>query len=182
MRTSFIVLMLLTAFLLGACEKPSPSPSSAPASPGNSDLVESASAPITTRAPGEVLMLDVPYLLQASAEEEGEIYGITRSNVDQPWRTLDGGPVDEQAVATWLGRFAPLEADDRYPDLDPDRVMSDVTHRLVFRFNDGSGRTLSLQERADGLAAISQADGPVFKLPAARLDELVPLPATLRAE
>jgi hypothetical protein len=180
MRTVPLALVLLTAFLLGACEEPAPPPPAA--SPENGDLVASASAPITPRAPGEVLMLDVQHLLQASAEEGGEIYGVTRSDATRPWRTLDSGAADEQAVAAWLGRFAPLEADDRYPDLDPDRVMSDVTHRLVFRFDDGSGRTLSLQERADGLAAVSQADGPVFKLPAALLDDLVPPPAALRAE
>ena len=183
MRTLLSALVLLVAaMLLGAGEEPAPSPAPSAADPETTDLVEPTPTSITTRAPGEVLMLDVQYLLQASAEEEGEIYGVTRSDANQPWRTLDGGAVDEQAVEAWLGRFTPLEADERYPDLTPDQVMTDVTHRLVFRFDDGSGRALSLQERADGLAAVSQVDGPVFKLPAARLDELVPPPAALRAE
>lgn len=173
--------LLIVAALLGACEEPAPTPPPA-ANPEASDIVESRPATVTTRGPGEVLMLDVPHLLQASAEQGDEVYGITRDDTTQPWRMIDGGAVDEQAVAAWLSRFTPLEAEGRYPDLTAEQVRTNVTRRLVFRFDDGSGRALALEERDDGLAAVSQADGPVFRLPPERLDALVPPPSDLRAE
>jgi hypothetical protein len=90
--------------------------------------------------------------------------------------------VDEAFVEQWLGRFTPLEGDARYPDLVADSVTTNVTHRLVFRFTDGSGRTLAIEERADGLAVVSQPNGPVYKLPADGLGDLVPAPEELQAE
>lgn len=185
MRYALILLFFApTVALWVGCESSSPAPAAeAPATnPASSDIVEATPAAVTTRTTGEVLMLDVEALLQATAEEGEEVYGIQRDDVGQGWRTVDGRPVDEQVVQQWLGRFTPLEADDRYPDLAPDAVTSNVTHRLVFRFNDGSGRTLAMERRADGLAVVSQPNGPVFKLPADRLHDLVPSPETFRAD
>jgi hypothetical protein len=179
---SIPLVLLIAAFSIGGCEERAPVPPPPAANPEASDIVERAPATVATRDSGEVLMLDVPHLLQASAEQGDEVYGIMRDNTTQPWFTLDGGPVDEQAVEAWLGRFTPLEAEGRYPDLTADQVQSDVTHRLVFRFDDGSGRALALEERPDGLAAVSQDDGPVFRLPAAQLDALVPPRSYFHAE
>lgn len=176
--------LFLAASLLSACGEPSPPPSPPAANPEASDLVEETPTAVTTRDPGEVLMLDVPHLLQASAERGGEVYGITRVTTNDPWFTLDGESVDAQAVESWLGRFTPLDAEGRYSDLPADSVMADPTHRLVFRFDDGSARTLALAlaARGDSLAAVSQADGPVFRLPASSLDALAPPPSYFHAE
>ena len=152
------------------------------ANPEASDLVEETPATVTTRESGEVLMLDVPHLLQASAEQGDEVYGIARATTSDPWFMLDGGAADAQAVAAWLDRFVPLDAEGRYADLAVDSVMADPTHRLVFRFDDGSARTLVLAVRGDSLAAVSQADGPVFRLPASSLDALAPPPSYFHAE
>lgn len=176
-----LVLLAVTLWI-GGCEERPPVPPPPAANPEASDLVEETPATVTTREPGEVLMLDVPHLLQASAEQDGEVYGITRDNTSQPWFTLDGGVADAQAVEAWLGRFTPLDAEGRYADLAADSVIAKPTHRLVFRFDDGSARTLVLEERGDSLAAVSQADGPVFRLPASSLDALVPPLSYFRAE
>jgi hypothetical protein len=163
---------------LTGCER------SAPDAEAPAPTVEAEAEPalVTAQGPDEVLMLDVGALLQATAEEGGDVYGIRRADAGQAWRLLNGGAVDEAFVQQWLGRFTPLEAAERYPDLEADSVTASVTHRLVFRFTDGSGRTLALEQRADGLAVVSQADGPVFKLPADRLGALVPAPEDLQAE
>jgi hypothetical protein len=177
------LLLAAAAALFLGCERSAPAAETPAADPVSSDIVEAMPATVTTaRAPDEVLRLDVRALLQATAEQNGEVYGIQRDDVEQPWRTIDGGAVDPEAVQRWLGLFTPLEADDRYPDLAPDAVLSDVTHRLVFRFNDGSGRTLAVQQRGDGLAVVSRPNGAVFRLPADRLDALVPPPEAFRAE
>lgn len=173
---------LVAALLFSACADPAPTSPPPAANPEASDLVEEAPAAVTMREAGEVLMLDVPHLLQASAERSGEVYGITRVETSQPWLTLNGGAADVQAVEAWLDRFMPLDAEGRYADLTADSVMVDPTHRLVFRFDDGSGRTLALAARGDSLAAVSQADGPVFRLPASILDALVPPPSHFQAE
>lgn len=173
-----LTLLSISLFLIG-CEERSVPDAEAPAPTAEA---ETEPALVTATEPDEVLMLDVGALLQATAEEGDDVYGIRRAGAREAWRMLNGGAVDEAFVERWLGRFTPLEADDRYPDLVADSVMSDVTHRLVFRFTDGSGRTLAMEGRPDGLAVVSQPDGPVHKLPVDRLDALVPAPEDLQAE
>jgi hypothetical protein len=175
----FALTLLSVSLLLTGCEE-----RSAPDAEVRAPTTEAETEPalVTATEPNEVLMLDVGALLQATAEEGDEVYGIRRAGAGEAWRLLNGGAVDEAFVEQWLGRFTPLEGDARYPDLVADSVMSGVTHRLVFRFTDGSGRTLAMERRADGLAVVSQSNGPVFRLPADRLDDLVPTPEDLQAE
>ena len=167
------LLPILALFLAACAGDPAPAPP--PAVP-----VESGD--VTTRDPGEIIMLDLPHLLSVTAEQpDGELYGIRRDSVLQPWFTLDGAPVNEEAVEAWLTRFTPLEATGRYPDLAAEAITTEPAQRLVFRFDDGSARTLALAPQDDGLAVVSQPNGPVFRLHASVLRELVPEPAALYA-
>ncbi len=190
---------LLLALLIGlaACASEPEAPSAPPPTQDRADaasavpdpepvapdaLVADSVGAIETRDPGEVLNLDTAYLTRATAERNGELYGVARQEPGGAWRALDGGAVDEGAVEAWLGRLAPLEAEGRFEGVASRAVTDDPTHRLVFQFSDGSARSLALQRRGDRLAAVASVGGPVFQLPASMLPNLVPPPATLRAE
>ena len=51
---------------------------------------------------------------------------------------------------------------------------------MTFLFTDGSARTVYFQKQPDGLAAVSQPDGPVWRLATEAFRDLVPRAAALR--
>ncbi|MDX1530732.1 MAG: hypothetical protein R3362_04330 [Rhodothermales bacterium] len=157
----------------GADEQPGAAP--VPADPGRDNGSR------TVRDSGEVIRLDLAHVLTATLPN-ATVGNVQSGGGMELLVGDDVEAVDEAAVRAWLRRYAPLEADGRYAGLDARELYNDPDQRVSFAFDDGSSRTVAFTRRGDSLAVVSQLDGPVFRLPARRLPELVPDPATLRAD
>jgi hypothetical protein len=198
MRLPLIPLLALL-LLAAACGRPDPPPLEevaptpqevpadappgvTPPAPGELGEVqeELTDAPPSPRRQGESIRLDPPLVIGATVERGGVEYDVQRRPRLQ---TSEGGkitPASAQAVDAWLARFAPLEAEGRLSDPVPQAVRERATHRVDFRFEDDTIRSVFFLQEGGRLAVISQADGPVFSLPPGRLEELVPPAEALR--
>jgi len=174
MRVLSVVLAL--TLVLAACRSREPQPSE--------ETLDSLAGPTLTAprvdppAPDEVLALDTAFVGAVIVERGDGAYTV--DVVEGQVTAADGAaPLDRAALGRWLARLAPLRAEGRFDDLTPQAVQNGADATLDFAFTDGSGRTVSFLRHADGVAAVSQDDGPVWRLAADALDALVPDPATL---
>ena len=172
-----LLLLAPLALALAACgsDDAAPTPEAsgeAPTPPATEDVTEAP--PPRVAGPNEVLYLDPEEVGLATVTSGGDSYDVN-PELGEVVLGIDGRDAAPEAVREWLGRFAPLDAAGTYDDLDPATLEQDYTALIVFTFSDGSARNLYLQEREDGVAALSQSDGPVWRLEPGVYDGLVPL-------
>ena len=170
-----LLLLAPLALALAACgSDPAPEAADAQASGGAPPVTEDVTEPPGPVAgPNEVLTLDPADVGVVTVTSEGDSYDVSPERGEVVFG-IDGRPAAPEAVQTWLARFAPLEATGRYDDAAPEALEQDYTALLVFTFSDGSARSLYLQTREDGVAALSQPDGPVWRLEPGAYADLVP--------
>ncbi len=136
--------------------------------------------PVGLPGPGEIVNVNASEIGVATVQDEEETYDVNMGRMEL-LDGIDASPASPEAVRSWLARFEPLASAGRYDDLTPEAVREGYTSLVTFLFSDGSAQTLYLQRQPDGLAVLSQPDGPVWRLTPEALRDLVPLANDLRA-
>ena len=100
------------------------------------------------------------------------------------WAIQEGGttaPADSAAVARWLRRFAPLQANGFFDAAPRFLLRDEPDYRLILRTASGAD-TLSLLAFEEAYAATTGAGSPTYQIRSNRVGDLVPEPATLQGE
>ncbi|OZC02973.1 hypothetical protein [Rubricoccus marinus] len=143
------------------------------------DIAGPEAAPTREAGPNEVVFVEVGQVGVVTVESAEGAYDVNLDRMDVR-EGIDAGAASPEAIDAWLARFAPLEGAGTYRDMTPADVQANYTAVITFVFVDDSGRTLFLQERPDGVAVVSQPDGPVWRLAPEAYADLVPLASRLR--
>ncbi len=168
-----LVPLLALALALAACQSREASPAQ------EQETLDSLAGPTATApvvdqpVPDEVVSIDTGYVGAITVERGDVTYtvDVVEGEVAAGSRVR---PLDRTALGAWLARLSPLRAEGRLTDVTPQAVQDGAEDALIFEFTDGSGRTVSFLPHGDAVAAVSQDDGPVWRLPADALDTLVP--------
>ena len=145
------------------------------------DVAGPEAAPIRVPGPNDVVNVETGEIGVATVQDAEDTYDVNIARME----ILDGidtSGASPQAVRRWLARFQPLAGAGRYDDLDPAVVQEGYTSLVTFLFSDGSAQTIYVQRQPDGLAVLSQPDGPVWRLAPEALRDLVPRADALRAD
>jgi hypothetical protein len=160
-----------------AVTSPSPVPSAADLAYVQEALIDDTAV---AEQPGEIIRLEPERVVGFSVTREGQMYDVERTPEAQ--LTQDGrpGPASAGAIQQLLARYTPLEAQAVLPNVDAGVVTQQPTHRVLFHFDDESTRDVAFLQHGDFAAVVSQPEGPVYRISAAQLAELVPPPAAMR--
>ncbi|QXD14780.1 DUF4340 domain-containing protein [Rhodocaloribacter litoris] len=130
-----------------------------------------------------VLDLKSPLAIrQVRVEKEDKTYEVFREH--GAWQIrVDGttAPADSAAVARWLDRFTPLQADGFLAEVPADDVRNDPEEQLIFTLEDGTTRTLRTRIEGKYLAAVTEDAGETFRLYGHRRVMLYPSSGSLKA-
>lgn len=171
-------LLLLPLLVLAACTDSETETVSDP--PVVGQVAGPEAEPPVVRGADEVVRIDPTLVGVATVEDSLDTYDVDLEQMNLMLGEVVS-EVDSAAVYEWLARFAPLEADGTYDDLDPASFELDYTSLVTFLFEDGSVRTLYVQKQTDGLAVVSQLNGTVWRVAPEALRDIVPTAASLGA-
>ena len=189
MRSTLLFLALLPLAACGSDSAPEASgetsyvsneTTSGEVPPRIGDIAGPEAGPTREAGPNEVVFVEADELGVVTVESGDDTYDVDIAAGDVRMG-IDSGAVSQEALDSWLAGFSPLEAMGRYPDLRAEDIMGAYSAILTFVFVDDSGRTLFFQKQPDGVAVVSQADGPVWRLAPEAYRSLVPLVSDLRA-
>ena len=105
--------------------------------------------------------------------------GMFEARLGETGWEINGAQADSAAVATWLRRFGPMNADGFFDDIPP-QVLTDATYQLAFNTTAGATEILRFMKHA-GAVALTNAEAKVtYRLVESKLATLFPDPASLQ--